>query len=106
MPFLRTLIPHPLNSDPDCPLRSQAGQRIEATTLGEAVAAADEIFQTRIVPHDPPKWFRVYGIPDFGEQFILVDIHVMRGAEDLCPRQDLAFPLLDSDIVRIGAIAC
>jgi hypothetical protein len=55
---------HPLECQPDTQVRSQAGMPIVAKTLGEAVAVAANYFGVRIVPHDPPKWFRVYGSPD------------------------------------------
>jgi hypothetical protein len=109
MPFLTTSIGHPLEDSetyPDSPLTSPTGQRIEATNLGEAVAVAAGIFGVRIVPHDPPKWFRVYGIPDTPFEYRVVDIHIKRGDEVICPKQDLSFPLLDADIVSIGMRAC
>lgn len=79
---------------------------IHAKTLGEAIAAAEEYFQIRIVPHDPPKWFRIYlpGAPE--EEFRLVDIHIIREDEHICPKQDLNYPLFDTDTIYIGALAC
>ena len=109
MPFLTTSIGHPLEdteAHPDSLLMSPTGQRIEAATLGEAVAVAAGIFGVRIVPHDPPKWFRVYGIPDIPFEYRIVDIHIKRGADVICPKQDLSYPLLDTDIVSIGMCAC
>jgi hypothetical protein len=109
MAFLSTIIGHPLErSGPYrySGLRTSAGQRIEARTLGEAVAIAERMFDVRIVPHDPPKWFRVYGIPGSSSEYVLVDIHVRRGSEAICAKQDLTFPLLDTDIVSIGLLAC
>ena len=106
MPYLRTLIFHPLEKEPGSPLRIKAGQRIEAKTLGEAIHAAEQILHLEIIPHDPPKWFRVRGLLDQKESYGLVDIHILRGTENICPKQDLDFPLLDSDIVAIGALAC
>jgi hypothetical protein len=88
-------------------VRSRPGLPIVARTVGEAIAAAAEHFGVRIVPHDPPKWFRIYGMPDFTpEQYTLVDIHVERDAQDICIKQNLGFSLLESDIVSIGALAC
>src|SRR3954471_16889857 len=109
MPFLSTIIGHPLEQTGPyrySGLRTPAGQRIEARTLGEAVATAERMFDVRIVPHDPPKWFRVYGIPGSSSEHVLVDIHVSRGSEDICVKQDLTFPLLDTDIVSMGMLAC
>ena len=106
MPFLRTRLFHPLEEPADSALRSPGGQRIEATTLGAAVAVASQLLSIRIVPHDPPKWFRVYGSPDCTAEYKLVDIHVYRGREMICPKQDLSFRLLESDLVSIGVLAC
>jgi hypothetical protein len=107
MPFLRTLIMHPLEREPDAPVRSRPGLPIVAKTVGEAIAVAAEYFGLRIVPHDPPKWFRIYGYPNSAaEDYMLVDIHVIRDAKDICIKQDLLFPLLESDVLSIGALAC
>ena len=107
MPFLRTLIMHPLERQPDAPVRSRSGMPIVAHTIGEAVAFAADYFGVRIVPHDPPKWFRIYGMPDFTpEQYTLVDIHVVRDTQNICIKQDLGFPLMEGDVVSIGALAC
>jgi hypothetical protein len=105
MPFLRTLIMHPLEEQA-APVCSEAGLPISAKTLGEAVAVAGGHFGVRIVPHDPLKWFRVYGVPGTKGEYLLVDIHVFRGEQMLCPKQDLGFPILESDIVCIGALVC
>lgn len=128
MPFLKTDINHLLNRQKDSGLRSGSGvgvghftasmleekssalhsseHRIEASNLGEAIAASAAFLGVRIVAHDPPKWFRVYRMPEPDEDYFLVDIHVLRGKENICPKQDLTFPLLDSDIVSIGALVC
>jgi hypothetical protein len=107
MPFLRTSILHPLERRPDAVVRGRPGLPVVAQTAGEAIAAAAEHFGVRIVPHDPPKWFRIYGMPEYAsEQYLLVDIHVERDAQDICIKQDLRFPLLESDVVSIGALAC
>jgi hypothetical protein len=105
MPFLRTCIFHPLEREPGSLVRSQTGLPIQARTLGEAVEAAAKFFGVHIVPHDPPKWFRIYGIPELSE-YKLVDIHVHRGKENICPKQDLLFPLEETDVVGIGVITC
>jgi hypothetical protein len=77
-----------------------------ARTLGEAIAAAAEYFGARIVPHDPPKWFRVYDNPQDAIKYKLVDIHILRNGQEICPRQDLEYPLMEPDIVSIGVLAC
>ena len=106
MPFLRTLIMHPKERQPDALVRSRSGMPIVAQTLGEAVTVAADYFGVRIVPHDPPKWFRVYGSPDSTAEYKLVDIHIHRDKQEICPQQDLSFPLLESDVVSIGVLAC
>ena len=107
MPFLRTLIMHPLEHQPGALVRARPGLPIAAQTIRDAVAIANEHFGVRIVPHDLPKWFRIYGMPDYTpEQYMLVDIHVVRCEQDICIRQDLGFPLLESDVVSIGALVC
>ena len=107
MPFLRTFIGHELERDPDSAVRARPGLSIQARSLGEAVTTASEYFKVRIVPHDPPKWFRIYGWPGEPEEFYkLVDIHIRRGTESICPKQDLNYPPLDSDTVNIGTLAC
>jgi len=98
---------HPLERQPGAVVRSRPGLPIVAQTLGEAVAAAEKYFSVRIVPHDAPKWFRVYGQPGFNaEQYLLGDIHVRRGGQDICPKQDLSFSLQESDGVSIGTLVC
>jgi hypothetical protein len=106
MPFLRARIFHPLEEQPGWPLCSEGGKRIDAGTLGDAMQIAGQIYGIRIVPHDPPKWFRAYGVPGWDEHFMLVDVHVLRGSEEICPKQDVLFRLLEADIVKIGVIAC
>jgi hypothetical protein len=87
-------------------MTSPEGKRIEATTLGEAVAVAEQMLGVRIIPHEPPKWFRVYGIPESRSEYSLVDIHIRRGKQEICAKQDMSIPLLDGDIVSIGLLAC
>lgn len=79
---------------------------ISAKTLGEAVAMAAGRFGVRIVAHDPPKWFRVYGVPGTDGDYLLVDIHVERDGQMTCPKQDLDFQLFESDVVSIGTLVC
>lgn len=77
----------------------------EANTLGEAIAVAESLLKIRVIPHDPPKWFRVYAASGSSE-YALADIHVRRGDATICPKQDLSFPLLPSDTLTIGELAC
>jgi hypothetical protein len=106
MPFLRTCILHPRERQSGALVRSRPGLPIVARTLGEAVATAAEYFGALIVAHDPPRWFRVYDNPDLTAEYKLVDIHVLRNGQEICPKQDLSFPLLEPDVVSIGVLAC
>ena len=114
MPYLRSFIGHPSERESGSILRTTEGRRIEASTLEKALRVAEQIFQVRIVPHDPPKYFRVHRVPEepihlVPEQtqiYQLVDIHLVRNGEDICLKQDLAFPLLDSDVVVMGTLVC
>jgi hypothetical protein len=114
MPYLRTLIGLPCEREAGAEIRTKTGKQIEAATLGEAIAEAEKILSARIVPHfalkyllplaGPRKYFRVYA-PDC-VKYRLVDIHVYRDKENICPKQNLSFPLLESDIVGIGGLVC
>lgn len=105
MPLLRSWISHPLEHEPGSTLRT-SGIPIVAKSLGEALGEASRILGVRFEPHDPPKWFRAYGIPDFGDGFMLVDIHVKRDGTEICPKQDVTFQILESDVVYIYIPTC
>jgi hypothetical protein len=106
MPFLRACILHPREREPGSLVSTKPGLPIVARTLGEAITVAAEYFKVRIVPHDPPKWFRVYGTRQDVTEYTLVDIHIKRDGQEICPKQDLEYLLMESDIVSIGALAC
>ena len=111
---------------PDSPCR--ACVRIEATSLRDALAAAEKHFHVTFQPHDEQKWFRVHYPPqhpyhemyarrsahfpdlydtgDSKQQYRLVDIHIRRNEEWLCPKQDLEFPLLPRDTVHFMQLIC
>lgn len=36
----------------------------------------------------------------------LVDIHIVRGDAELCPKQNLDFALEDADMVELGPLLC
>lgn len=82
-----------------------AGLEIPASTLGELLAGLEAAHGIRVVPHDPPKYFRYYPRGSSNE-FHLVDIHVCRGDLVICPKQDLAFPLEDADTIEAGPLMC
>ena len=106
MPYLRTFMGRLTDRDSGSILLNNEGRRIEASTLEEALRVAEQIIQARIVPHDPPKFFRIYRLPEQPESYQLVDIHLVRNGEDICLKQGLAFPLLDSDVVVMGTLVC
>ena len=88
--------------------------RCACETLGEAINAYERAFCVSITPYDGinppvspeadagPKYF-VYSDAPLGEEpdEILVDIHVERNGEEICPKQDLAFRLQPDDVVQI-----
>ena len=37
---------------------------------------------------------------------IVTDIHILRGKENICPKQDLLFSLIDGDYVHFGFYGC
>jgi hypothetical protein len=37
---------------------------------------------------------------------VLVDIHVIRESEEICPKQNLDFELVSGDLITIGMLAC
>jgi hypothetical protein len=112
---------------PSCPpqARSQGSAEIVllkrepllvvAETLAEALAAYTGQYGVRFRPYDgsdprvpfqrgePPKYF-LYDTPD--GRSILVDIHIQRGSESICPKQDLSVHLEPNDEVHIGPLAC
>jgi hypothetical protein len=77
---------------------------ISATTIGEAVTVAEKLFRARIVPNDPPKWWRFY--PEGEHGYLPICIHVQRGDEVICPKQDAEFHLLPEDEVWFSSPAC
>lgn len=81
------------------------GMQLECTTIGELLEQLERETGAYVVPHDPPKYFRCHAARE-DPDFLLVDIHVRRGDEEICIQQDLAFALLPSDKVILGPLAC
>jgi len=90
--------------------------RAVAATLGDALAAYQHHFDVVIYPYDGSaadypiprdeitKYFW-YRSSDSEDQ--VLDIHISRGSELICPKQNLDFPLIDGDVVEIGvAVVC
>ncbi|MCQ4164196.1 hypothetical protein [Tahibacter harae] len=86
----------------------------EAATLGAALDAYAAHFGVRVVPmtdishlgYQPGerKFFEFCDPPE--EAGFPVDIHVIRGAEEICPKQDLDFPLQPGDRIDLGMLVC
>jgi hypothetical protein len=55
---------------------------------------------------DDPRYFTLG--PSAGDALPggVVDIHVLRGGEEICPGHDLGFLLLEGDILTIGLLVC
>lgn len=86
-----------------------------AETLADALAEYSREYGVRFRAYDgsnpsipfvvgePAKYF-LYEKADGTSH--LVDIHISRGKEQICPKQDLSVPLLPGDQVHIGPLAC
>jgi hypothetical protein len=81
------------------------GAEVTETTLGEVLENLFRRYAIRIIPNESPQYFKYTG-GRFGDDVLLVDIHVERDGEELCPRQDLTFPIQVQDIIRAGGLAC
>ncbi len=71
------------------------------------MAEASRILAVRFEPHDGPMWFRVYGIPDYGDRYMLTDISIERAGVmtyPMRPNRDTGFAIQDSDIVSVFVI--
>ena len=101
MPLLRALFSRPNVNG----LFRIQNVSIEATILSEAIIAIENLADVRIVPHDPPKWFRVYSLAD-DPNYKLIDIHVQRQHTRICPQQNLDYALLPNDTVMAGILVC
>jgi hypothetical protein len=82
------------------------GLALAGATLGELLRHLEAAQDIRVVPDpDAGKYFR-YHNPAAGARFDLVDVHIERDGVELCPKQDLSFPLLPSDRVNAGMLIC
>lgn len=81
------------------------GAVFEGSNLGEFLGNIERITGAYIVPAEPPKYFRYYQ-SRYAKEHVLVDIHVERNGEWICPRQDLSFPLLPTDVLLAGELEC
>jgi hypothetical protein len=86
-------------------LVAQPGLTLPCTNIAEMLEQIEARTGAYVVPHDPPKYFR-YHLSRDDPTFVLVDIHVTRDGEEICIKQDMSFPLLPSDKVIFGHLAC
>lgn len=74
-----------------------------ATNLGEALNDYCQAFKVEI---EPTEYYgkKFFSITVPGDRFgsAIYDPHVFRGGEEICPKQDLSFPLLANDILDLG----
>jgi hypothetical protein len=88
-------------------LIEQPGAWIQGNNLGEVLTNFGVLFDVRIVPDDSPKYFLYFELGDGKDDVArLVDIHVNRRGDEICPKQDLTFPLKAGDIVEILQCIC
>ena len=87
-------------------IQEPSGVPVSAETLAEAISSAETLLNCRITPHTPPKYFRLYSDAQGPEQYFLVDIHVKRNGSEMCPKQELGFPIQDGDLVTICTPIC
>ena len=88
----------------------------QGLTLREALTEYEQKFKVQIWPYDgaypaipfvvgnEPRYFYYRSIDS--NVISLVDIHVTRNGDVICPKQDLNFVLLPSDFVDIGELIC
>lgn len=90
---------------------------IPGKSLGELLKNYCQQYDLKITPakgfidetSKEPKYWQYIGNHDFfgvdGE--IIIDIHVTRDGKMICPKQDLDFPLIETDLIDIPAmLAC
>ena len=95
-----------MEHEPGSVLR-RPGVPISAQTTGEVLAEASRILGVRFEPHDGPMWFRAYGIPDFGDRYMLTDISIHRDGQmiyPMRPERDTSFAIRESDTVSVFVI--
>jgi hypothetical protein len=55
-------------------------------------------------PCEAPKYF-YYKVRNTSHE-ILVDIHIYRNNEEICPKQNLSFPVFSTDTIIFGELIC
>jgi len=81
------------------------GVLIEAESLGELIDVLTEKYDCRIIKNpDLDKYFIYYG--EKAPDGVLVDIHINRRGDTICPKQNLNFVLEKNDEIHFGVPAC
>ena len=81
------------------------GASIEATTLGQMIDVVMQNYDCKIIKNpDLDKYFIYYG--EKAPDGVLVDIHINRRGETICPKQNLDFILEKNDEIHFGVPAC
>jgi hypothetical protein len=87
---------------------------VEAATLGEALNILARFQKLSFEPfkgdeyivfekQEDRKYFLFNDVNGIGH---LRDVHILRHETEICPGQDLGFPLIEGDIVMIGPLIC
>ena len=87
----------------------------DAATLNEAIRAYENEHSVSIEPYDgsleaipfseseEPKYFFYRRS---ASEWPVVDIHIFRSGQEICPKQNLSFELFDGATVVIGELVC
>jgi hypothetical protein len=82
------------------------GLALSGSTLGELLASLEQATGDRVIPDNGSEKYFLYFSGRAAGNPMLVDIHILRDGQEICPKQDLSFALLDSDKVVAGPLAC
>ncbi len=93
-----------------CP-HTDLALKSDAKTLGEAIREYERHFNVEVRPCSAPlpgqSEVKYFTLTEAKNQFVhYVDIHVLRGEEEICTKQDLSFQLESSDLVEMGELVC
>jgi hypothetical protein len=83
----------------------------KAKTLNEAISDYEAKFNVSITPYQKPlpgetevKYFHFKDNDTNSSS--AVDIHIIRESTNICTKQNLSFPLLETDLVEMGELIC
>ncbi len=93
-----------------CPHNDLALQS-NAKSLGEAIQHYEAHFNVSVKPCVDPlpgeSEVKYFVVADCDLEVVhYVDIHVFRGAKEICPGQDTTFDLESDDLVEMGELIC